>query len=106
MLTAAFASLSRRAPQLGQSHSRMFNGLGLSLTWHTQQVCVLAYQRLILRMSRPASRPIWVTSRMRVPHPASSTLLPSRVLARPVMESVSRAIAWFSSMSLLAVFVR
>ena len=96
MFTAAFRSLSTRCLHPTQTHSRMFNGFLPLGVPQIEQVWVVGANLSTRIRVLPCSAAFSAISRVRCPQLASSTLLPNRVLARPLIVRVSRVITWFS----------
>ena len=83
MLRAALASRSWTVPHMLHCHARRLSGWGPSRLLHLEQVWEVGSQRLILTTWRPCWAALCSNRRMKAAHPASWTLLASRV--RPTL---------------------
>jgi hypothetical protein len=79
--------------------ARRLSGWGPSRCPHAQQRCEVGSQRPTLRTWRPWWAALSSSSRTKIAHPASWTLLASRVRANPATARSSTATTWCSRIS-------
>src|SRR5690606_1260758 len=100
MLIAALTSRSWTAPH-GQAHSRTFSGIDSASAPQAEHSFELGNQRSIFTRVRPYRAALYSSMATNWPHPASCTLLPRRVRARPFKARSSTYTAWFSRINVV-----
>src|SRR5690606_11067187 len=97
MFLAALTSRSWTAPHR-QAHDRTFNGIDPATAPQAEHSLLLGNQRSIFTRVRPYRAALYSSMLTNADHPASCTLLASRVRARPFTHRPSTITAWLSRM--------